>query len=42
MNAEIMRTEVFESHRSATTIEQSHFIEDVSSRANSKKGPYSK
>lgn len=47
MNAQIMKTEVFESHRCATIIEQSHklfshFIQDVSSHANSKKAPHSK
>lgn len=39
MNAQIMKTEVFESHRCATSIEESHklfsyFMQDVSSRAN--------
>lgn len=42
MNAQIMKPEVFESHRCATIIEKncklfSHFIEDVSSGANRKK-----
>lgn len=47
MNAHIMKPEVFESHRCATIIEKkckllSHFTEDVSSGANSKKAPHSK
>lgn len=44
MNAQIMKPEVFESHRCATIIEKNcklfnHFIEDVSSGAHSKKSP---